>query len=130
MAPIPYTPPDGHIICLAADVPDGWEFRSITGLNEWNPADRRVAPLSQLVEARPVRQPDPKGKWVSDGNNHFLGLVTTVAEMRDRTDLDQWEYADTCSNHGGGWFSWAETFWTNEFDDDFPVIVRRKQETQ
>ena len=73
------------------------------------------------VEVRPKRQPDPLSlsSAVVDGRTLH---TTTVGEMRDRTDLDQWEVANW--DHGE-WGTYEDPlYW--EDPDDFPVIVRRK----
>lgn len=125
-APTPYEPPDGHIICLLRDVPEGWEHR-FGPEDIWEPGrERRPYAAPVLVEARPVRQPDPEGTDISlDGQ--FIGFVTSVGEMRGRTDLNQWEWA--CTDQGT-WFQLYDNallfLLFAECTDDFPVVVRRR----
>lgn len=113
--PTPYTPPDGHILVPAGSpqtspvVPDGWEIAIL------------------LYELRPVvKLPDPEfmcnGTW-ADRDGRMCG-VTTIGEMRDRSDLDQWEYANP---YWGEWDSFAAD--GTRFDaesEGFPLVVRRK----
>lgn len=52
-APIPYVPAEGAVICLARDVPDGWETR---GFGETDFGTVRWA-SNTIVEARPKPEP-------------------------------------------------------------------------
>lgn len=77
----------------------------------------------------PDIQPAPKGftldRWFLPGDADAGDVIhiTTVGEMRNRIDLDQWEVAN-----------WEYDRWDKDVTqgfywdgpDDFPVIVRRK----
>jgi hypothetical protein len=54
--PKPYVPEDGAIICLARDVPEGWETRGYVE-RVWTKRLDAWAP-DCIVEARPIREPD------------------------------------------------------------------------
>lgn len=103
------------------DVRPDEEWRS--GPNDSWVVSSRTGSDSRWVEFRRARQPDPLWLMVREDEGGFG--VTTVDEMRARTDLKQWEYAsnyESCE-----WLSMDVYWeWDNEDPDDFPIIVRRK----
>ncbi|NIR35089.1 MAG: hypothetical protein GWN07_03300 [Actinobacteria bacterium] len=109
-APEPYTVPDGHVLIpvgrdVSPAVPDGWRIANA---------------LYELEPAVPLPDPDYSAMWTDlDGRMIF---VTAVGRMRDRVDLDQWEWANAGS---GKWIRWPRYFMAE--NDDFPVVVRRKE---
>lgn len=121
-----------HPIKRRCDVGAGEEYRYQDGGAWWDPSDNPFgAHLKTWVEARPKQQPAPR-PIASRGLNDGFALeregpggftVTTVGEMRDRTDLDQWEYCDAT---WGRWANWPTINGFTSESDDFPVIVRRK----
>lgn len=129
--PTPYTPPDGHVICRAVDVRDGWEFRSRAN-GEWIDHARSGGSYydDQIVEARPGRLHDPTFSWSWFDGERRLNGITTIGEMRGRSDLDRWEYADT-DPQSVGWTTFSDLNWSTVVSsllnrDSLPVIVRRK----
>lgn len=125
--------PDGWRLVDYADLPKGAEYRTAVG----SYLDRKPYEgngIHTLVLIRDI-QPDPKGftldRWFMPGDADAGDVihVTTVGEMRNRTDLDQWEYANNgyllCEwlPFDGEDRSWD---WDDDDPDDFPIIVRRK----
>lgn len=95
----------------------GWEVR-ITAGSEWRPRTA-LDPWSQraIVQARRVLAPDPNGIW-------WPGQITTTwGEMRDRSDLDEWEYANV-GPYVSGWNTCTEI--ARDTRVDFPLTVRRR----
>ncbi len=110
-APEPYALPEGHVLVPAGrgaesvDVPDGWRIASA---------------LYELAPAGRLPDPEAQATWVLYGERQCI--ATTVGQMRDRVDLDQWEWANAAS---GKWIRWPRYFMAE--NDDFPVVVRRKE---
>lgn len=103
------------------------EYR-FTCNDPWIPGPALFDARDRWVEVRPRqrRLPDPSYivKYVLEGRTHF---VTTVELIRDRTDLNQWEYAGTDVPR---WYP-VEINIERLADalDNHPIIVRRKQDT-
>ena len=111
---------------VVEDVPEDWECREAPSA-QWRPRAFWCSDL--IVQCRPMALPDPT--WLRTGFGGPAATemvtfeaplfgVTTVGEMRDRADLDQWEWASACH---GTWTPWFPEF---EAAPDFPVIVRRR----
>lgn len=101
------------------DVGPDEEWRDGAG-HEWSFDDVYTSTAATTwVEVRPKQQPDPEGTWLPTPTEDRI--ATTVGEMRDRTDLDQWEFANRAT--------WEIYHDPSALDapDDFPVIVRRRQ---
>jgi len=92
-------------------------------LDPWRLIDDEYdVPAGRYLRCRPPQQPDPEGTWLPTPTSDQI--ATTVGAMRDRVDLDQWEFACTWAS---GWASY-DTSDAPDYDapDDLPVIVRRK----
>jgi hypothetical protein len=124
--PTPYEASPGATICLGRDVPRTDEWRGNVHASEWVPMDEMRPDDDRIVECRPIRLPDPNGEWVWSSDARYRYWSTTVGEMRDRTDLDQWGVAAPF----GYWVKalTAARYWAEEpAADSHPIIVRRTQ---
>jgi hypothetical protein len=117
---------DGRETYFAAvhDVPEGWEYRSskdsMVSAGKWKPYNGPwLGSTGSWLQCRPpARLPDPEAPYWSAGNE----LVVSWAQMRDRTDLDQWErLVASATRH------WAVDWSGLSLPDDYPIRVRRKQ---
>ena len=119
---------DGLPTCFtrAMDVPKGWEFRRHDG-GVW------VEPYSEVDEGSSVRTYSPR--WVQtrppqqpvyDNPEGYIEIssdktyVLTWGQMKDRPDLDQWEWMTA----SGTWDVIGGARWSS---DNWPMRVRRKR---
>jgi hypothetical protein len=121
--PTPYVASPGATICLGRHVPDDYEWRSYIGTSHWVLQPAISPDGDRLVECRPIRLPDPHGtRFTIDDDEGHLAWLTWVREMRDRTDLDQWQVASA----SGDWNPASSCAWDG-VADSHPIIVRRTQ---
>jgi hypothetical protein len=109
-------------LCQGQDIPDGWERRSDSTLpHKWYTGNTKLN--ARWYQVRPVELPDPKwmGRIAPIGE---AGGYTTLGEMRNRSDLDEWQFY----NPAGTWSLMRHHVGlSRDFNNDnFPLLVRRK----
>lgn len=110
--------PDGTFYGPLSCVPDDWEYR-YSADGKWDGYDREGSDRAAIVQARPAPLGPPTGIRFDDA------IVTVWGEMRDRPDLDQWEYA-RAGPHWPGWCICDAT--PRDTPGYFPLVVRRRRD--